>query len=77
MVISGNNIVKLQIVFRVSDMASFFHSRNIIENIIIAIAGILLKSQEFNFFQYNSCRDIEYLLKNSDILFVSEYKREI
>ena len=45
--------------------------------IISAIAGILLKSQEFNFFQYSSCRDIEYLQKNSDILFGSEYMREI
>ena len=45
--------------------------------IISAVAGLLLKSQESTFFQYNSCRDIEYLLKNSDILFGSEYKREI
>ena len=27
--------------------------------IISAIAGILLKPQEFYFFQYNSCRDTE------------------
>ena len=30
-----------------------------------------------NFFQFNFCRDYECLLKSSDILFGSEYKREI
>ena len=29
------------------------------------------------FFQFNFCCDVEYLLKNSDILLGSEYKREI
>ena len=36
---------------------------NLFSFIISAIAGILLKSQEFNFFHYNFCRDIDYLLK--------------
>ena len=41
---------------------------------VSAIAGVLLKPQDFHFFvQYNSCRDTE----NSDILFGSEYKSEI
>ena len=44
----------------------FCDSRNIIEIRIIEL-----------FFQFNFCRDFEYLLKNSDILFDSEYKREI
>ena len=41
--------------------------------IIPAIAGILLKSQEFNFF----FRTIFVILKISDILFGSEYKRPL
>ena len=41
--------------------------------IISAIAGIILKPQQFNFFQLNFCRDFEYLLKNLDNLFGSEW----
>ena len=46
-------------------------------DIISAIAGISLKSELLDFFQINFCRDNECLLKNSDILFGSEYKQEI
>ena len=41
--------------------------------IISAIAAIILKSQQFNFFQFNFRRDFEYLLKNLDNLFGSEW----
>ena len=44
--------------------------------IISAIAGKLLKFRTI-FFGTIFFSDIEYLLKNSDILFGSEYKREI
>ena len=40
---------------------------------ISAIAGILLKSELLNFFQFNFCRAYECLLENSDILFGSEW----
>ena len=39
---------------------------------IFAIAGILLKSELFDFFPFNFRCDSEYLLKNSDILFKCE-----
>ena len=44
--------------------------------IISAIAEIM-KSELGGFFQSAFVSDSEYLLKNSDILFGSEYKREI
>ena len=45
------------------------------ENIFIssAIAGILLESPDFNFF---FSKILVVILKNSDILFDSKYKRE-
>ena len=43
---------------------------------ISAIAGIILNSELFNFFQFNFRRDSEYRLENSSILLGSEYKRE-
>ena len=46
--------------------------------IISSIAGgILLKSELCNFLQSTFLSDSEYLPKNSDILFLSDYKREI
>ena len=44
--------------------------------IISAISGIILKSESFNFFSVQFLSDSECLLKNSDILFDGEYKRE-
>ena len=43
---------------------------------ITAIAEIILKSQQFNFFSVQFSSDSEYLLKNLDI-FGNEYKCEI
>ena len=45
--------------------------------IISAIAGITLKSELCNFFQSTFRTGFEYLLKHLDILYGSEYKREI